>query len=58
MWEYEAVNKLEKEVNQATQETKVQRSSWRESAKTIAITVVGGVLAAYTIKHLKKAKLL
>ncbi len=30
----------------------------KQDFKTIAITVVGGVLAAYTIKHLKKAKLL
>jgi len=29
-----------------------------EMTKKIAVTVVGGVLAAYAIKHLKKSKLL
>lgn len=30
----------------------------KEDYKKIAITVVGGVLAAYTIKYLRKSKLL
>lgn len=30
----------------------------KEMAKKIAVTVVGGVLAAYAIKYLKRSKLL
>lgn len=58
MFEHQAVQALNKEPKKVKKVKAPEPNLWAGVAAKITVTVIGGVAAAYTIKYLKKSKLL